>query len=90
MALAEGAAPHGEPPPVDVVGLPLNEAIHRLRDRPYMLAFTAPPRPKGEPGAVRVVAQRTEGGRLRLICAREYYDRPASQGAPKGEAAGRG
>ena len=76
--------------PVDVVGLPLSEAMERLRDHAYALVFTAPVHPKGSPGAVRVVAQRMEGGRLRLICAREYDDRPASHAASEGEASGSG
>ena len=82
------AGPEG--PPVNVVGLPLGEAIHRLREHAYALAFTAPVRPKGEPGAVRVIAQRMEGGRMKLICAREYYDRPAPEPTPQGEASDRG
>ena len=84
-------APSGpEELPVDVVGLPLGEAIHRLRQHPYTLAFTAPVRPKGEPGAVRVVAQRMEGGRMKLICAREYFDRPGLEPKSQGEASDRG
>lgn len=86
----KGVPPGSEGLPVDVVGLPLGEAIHRLREHPYTLAFTAPVRPKGEPGAVRVIAQRVEGGRMKLICAREYYDRPGPQPTPQGEASERG
>lgn len=83
------AEPHRDSPQLagapDVVGLSLAEALAQLRATPCTLAFTAPPRPRGRPGAVRVVSQRYEGGRLKLICAREYYDAPAVKPQEPGE-----
>ncbi|MBE3597998.1 MAG: hypothetical protein IMX02_04090 [Limnochordaceae bacterium] len=85
-AAAGGAGP--EVPP-DVVGLELEAALRRLGGRyRCTLRFTAPPRPKGEKGAVRVVAQRrvmrpgTEAlHAIELVCAREYYEqRPGLDG----------
>ena len=71
----------------DVIGLELAEALERLKDRRYTLRFTAPPRPRGEKGAVRVVACRRHGPEqaLEVICAREYWDRPpGSDAGPDG------
>lgn len=69
----------------DVVGLELAAALERLKDWRYTLRFTAPPRPRGQKGAVRVVACRRQGPgqALEVICAREYWD-----GGPTGPADG--
>lgn len=68
----------------DVVGLELGTALERLKHWRCTLRFTAPPRPRGEKGAVRVIACRRPGpGQvMEVICAREYWDRAPGR-APK-------
>ncbi len=71
----------------DVIGLELSVALQRLARWRTTLRFTAPPRPRGEKGAVRVVACRPLGGdALQLICAREYWERREPAAYPGGDA----
>ncbi|MEW6046239.1 MAG: hypothetical protein AB1609_07130 [Bacillota bacterium] len=67
--------PEGRAPAGDVVGLELSTALQRLGRHRFTLRFTAPPRPRGEKGAVRVIARRASPGEIELICAREYWER---------------
>lgn len=81
------------PPAVpDVVGLELGLALRRLERWRTTLRFTAPPRPRGEKGAVRVVACRRVGPEeaLELICAREYWDRVEAEPGGRGPLGGAG
>ncbi|HEY8426534.1 MAG TPA: hypothetical protein VIK73_11045 [Limnochordales bacterium] len=68
----------------DVIGLELSVALKRLERWRTTLRFTAPPKPRGEKGAVRVIACRPlgAGDALQLICAREYWERRDAVAAP--------
>lgn len=74
-------APAGPP---DVLALPLAEARARLEAAGYVVEVseTRPPGRRVPQGALRVVRQLHEGGRVVLLVTHERYERPAPAPAP--------
>ncbi len=66
----------------DVLALPLEEAERQLQTARVTVDVVETRPPRGDAaGARRVVQQRWEGDRVRLVVTYERYDRPAPAGA---------
>lgn len=63
----------------DVVGLTLEEALEKLREagiENVELVETEPPNRPRKSDVTRVIAQRVDGGRAKLIVSKEAYIQP--------------